>query len=114
MIANFNFIHDKDHYHGCYRYYDRKNNSTLSDVTEIHILELNKVKDIRDGKLWDWMKFFKSETKEEFKMLTEKNKDLEPALNELEKLSRDKAARFAAWREEKNWRDRQAIRKAGI
>ena len=114
VIADFDFIHDKDHYHGRYQYHDPKNNSTLSDVTEIHILELNKVKDVRDGKLWDWMKFFKSETREEFKMLTENNKDLEPAVDELEKLSKDRAARFAAWREEKEWRDKQAIKSAAI
>ena len=112
VIADFDFVPDKDHYHGRYRYHDRENNSTLSDVTEIHILELNKVQDVRDGKLWDWMKFFKSKTKEEFKMLAENNKELEPAVDELEKLSRDRAARFAAWREEKEWRDRQAVKTA--
>lgn len=41
-------------------------------------------------------------------MITEKNKDLEPAVDELEKLSRDRAARFAAWREEKEQRDKYA------
>lgn len=72
-------------------------NSFFSDVAEIHVLELEKVrrlKDYGDNKLRDWLLFIGANSKEEIQMLAEKNVDIKKAADVLEKLSQNDEARL--------------------
>lgn len=72
-------------------------NCFFSDVAEIHVLELEKVrrlKDYGDNKLRDWLLFIGANSKEEIQMLAEKNVDIKKAADVLEKLSQNDEARL--------------------
>lgn len=72
-------------------------NGFFSDVAEIHVLELEKVrrlKDYGDNKLRDWLLFIGANSKEEIQMLAEKNVDIKKAADVLEKLSQNDEARL--------------------
>ena len=63
---------------------------------EWHIVELPKLPQIDDGTdLYDWVRFIKAESKEEFEMAVKGNEYLEAAYKELEIISQDAQKRIA-------------------
>jgi len=67
----------------------------FADILEINTLELSKLPEKEDGTpLWEWMKFLKSESKEEFDMIAEKNPVINKAVVRLAELSQDERARM--------------------
>lgn len=72
----------------------------LTDVLEIHFLELPKLskldslKDIDDPVL-DWLEFIDAKSKEGMKMLAEKNENIKAAYEILQRASQSKEARMA-------------------
>ena len=72
----------------------------LTDVLEIHFLELpklsklDKLKDI-DDPILDWLEFINADSKEGMEMLAEKNENIKNAYEILQRVSKSKEARMA-------------------
>jgi thymidylate synthase len=84
---------------------------------EIHTLELPKLPVEEDGTpLWEWMKFLNANSKEDLKMVAEKNQTIKKAVSALEKISEDQKARWAydnqqKWLWDQTAREREAMAK---
>ena len=78
----------------------------MSDIIEIHTLELKKLPDGADGtELYDWAKFIAADTEEELNMIAERNPQVAQAVVKLRELSADERARDLYERREKARRD---------
>ncbi len=94
VILEFKLIKENTAYHNIFRLYDKDTQTTLTDVVEIHTLELLKLPQVDDNTdLSYWLQFFKARRKEEFSMLAERSPMLQKAYEELETLSQDKSTR---------------------
>jgi len=81
----------------------------LSDIIEIHTLELEKLPEGADGtELYDWAKFIAADTEEELNMIAERNPQVAKAVVKLRELSADERARDTYERREKARRDQAA------
>jgi predicted transposase/invertase (TIGR01784 family) len=88
-------------YHHRFVFYDGKAGVALTDMMEIHTLELGKLPMVSDGtELYDWAKFINAETEEELKMVAERNRTIEEAVDLLRELSADKEAQSLYFRRE--------------
>ena len=72
----------------------------LTDILEIHFLELPKLEKFKisqneNDPIVRWMKFLNAKSKEVMKVLAQKDKDIEKAVHILEYLSEDEQARMA-------------------
>ena len=98
-ILNNNHFNDSSAYHKIYRLYDQKNHSTMTDLLEFHMLELNKVPQEGDNQpVYDWCKAFifsREEDVEALEQLKSEAPKLEKALGKLKVLSRDTQAQEA-------------------
>ncbi len=83
-ILDFNLSNRKK-YHTVYYLMDEEGNK-LSDMLEVHVLELNK-KLTGQGEVDDWIRFFNIRTEEDLKMIKTKNLGILKAIGELERLS---------------------------
>ena len=81
-------------YHNRYSLCD-KTGKQFTDILEVNTLELSKLPETADGTaLWAWLKFLKSESKEEFEMVAEKNPTIGKAVARLVELSQDERTRM--------------------
>jgi predicted transposase/invertase (TIGR01784 family) len=93
-------------YHHRFTFYDPDAGVELSDIIEIHTLELEKLPENADGtELYDWAKFIAAETEEELNMIAERNPQVKRAVVRLRELSTDERARDLYERREKARRD---------
>ncbi|MHC1748013.1 MAG: Rpn family recombination-promoting nuclease/putative transposase [Cellulosilyticaceae bacterium] len=72
----------------------------LTDVLEIHFLELPKLEEVHELKgeeedLIEWLEFLDAKSRGEMEMLAEKNDNIKKAYTILQKVSQDKTARMA-------------------
>jgi predicted transposase/invertase (TIGR01784 family) len=86
--------------HSCYHLTEDKQGHCLTDVLEVHFLELPKLfeKGItvsNDDAIVQWMLFIDGKSKEVMEMLAAKNKDIGNAFDLLKIISNDKNARMA-------------------
>jgi predicted transposase/invertase (TIGR01784 family) len=90
-------IKGSDKYHHHFGLYDIENKILLTDLLEIHTLEIPKARKIFDGtedtRLLDWMKFLDVKTEEELNMLAQKSPVMKKATIRLLELSADEKAR---------------------
>jgi len=94
IITDFSLIKENDKYHNRYTLRD-ETGSQFTDILEVNTLELNKLPETEDGTdLWAWLKFLKSESKEEFDMVAEKNPRIKQAVVRLAELSQDEKTRM--------------------
>ena len=98
-IVDFNCI-EINKLHTSFHITEDETNKKLTDVLEIHYLELPKLFDNNIPKdesepLVQWMMFLQSRNKEAFEMLAEKNEKIKKAYNILEVISKDDNARAA-------------------
>ena len=89
-----------DQLHTCYHLIEVGSGHRLTDVLEVHFLELPRLrKAILDGPgadpLTQWMLFIDGESQEVMKMLAHDNKDIRQAYTLLEVISQDKHKRMA-------------------
>jgi len=78
----------------------------LTDIIEIHSLELDKLPEGADGtQLYDWARFINAESEEELNMIAERNPEVGKAVVKLRELSADERARDLYERREKERRD---------
>jgi len=93
-ILDFELIKENRAYHNTFTLYDKNTQTQFIDKLEIHTLELPKIPvSDENSALMNWLKFLKSETKEEFKMLAQKSPELQKAYEELAYLSQDENTR---------------------
>lgn len=113
-IVDFNireFIEEE--YHTKWQIRENKNRELiLTNDFEIHIIEMKKAKEIlkkdKKDKIAQWMSFFDNPNSMEVKEMSEKNEDINEALEQLRKLSSNKELVERLDREERAERDRRA------
>lgn len=104
-ILDFNLV-DSDEYHTVYRLRD-KNGKDLTDLFEIHIIELGKT--LHGTELVnDWIRLFNVESEEDLKMIKSKSTGIIEAIKELRTMSLGKTLRYMYEEHLKAVRDRRA------
>ncbi len=104
-ILNFNYLRENNRYHNTYILKEKENNEILTELQEIHFVELTKIIDdeynkmekikykIKEDPLFLWALFLKNPQSEVVKMYKEKLRELKKAAEELERLSQDEENR---------------------
>ena len=110
VITEENLIPDSPQYHHRFTMYDPDTKVELTDIVEIHSIELRKLPVNADGTaLYDWAKFIDAETEEELNMVAQRNPQVGRAAVKLRELSADERARDMFERREKGRRDVEAL-----
>ena len=100
-ILDFEYIRQCNKFHTVYHFREDAENLMYTDVMEIHVVELPKLPSLNDGtSLYDWVRFIKAETREEFEMLAKQSKYLEAAYETLDQISADEEKRHQYLRRE--------------
>ena len=90
LISAEEAIKNSPYYHHTFHYYDKEHDVLLTDLVEIHVLELSKLPEQPDeSKEYNWLKFFKSDTREELEMVAITDESIKEAYDELERLNQD-------------------------
>jgi predicted transposase/invertase (TIGR01784 family) len=85
--------------HSVYHVVEDENQSRLTDVLEIHFLDLEKLRSGQDieglnPSMLKWLRFLAAKRKEEFEMLAKEDKELDRAYERLQQISADDEARI--------------------
>ncbi|MPQ45314.1 Rpn family recombination-promoting nuclease/putative transposase, partial [Clostridium tarantellae] len=93
-ILNFKYLNN-DRFHNAYRLKEIEVNEELTDVLEIHFIEIPKLKDNSDERdmLVAWTEFLKNPESEKVRALEMSVKEIREAKNELIKISCDEKQR---------------------
>lgn len=113
-ILNFKYLKN-DRFHNGYRLKEINTNEELSDVIEIHFIEIPKLKDDSDEKdmLVAWTEFLKNPESEKVRSLEMSIKEIREAKDELIKMSNDEKQRALYEMREKRLKDEiSALNKA--
>lgn len=104
-ILDYNCIKNEK-CHNSFHVREDEENFILSDVLEIHFVEIKKpYKDYENDKLAQWIEFLKADSKEVLEKMAETSEDLKRALDVLLSMSQDKATRAAYLSREMALRD---------
>lgn len=113
-IVDYSFI-SGNKYHNVFNLREEETNLKLTDVIEIHFIELGKLKSINTiDKLSQWMNFIKGESKEVILEMAKVNKDIEKAYDILRTMSQDKEARMLYLAREMALHDEATIRENAL
>lgn len=119
-ILDFNYLNSED-FHSCYHYYEDTTQELLTDLAEIHFIELPKFKQAKkdyNNKLHRWLSFLVNPTGEEIDMLKNDDSEIKEAINVLYQISGDSDIVYLAELRDKAIRDEksrlQGARKEGI
>ncbi|MCL2405924.1 MAG: Rpn family recombination-promoting nuclease/putative transposase [Defluviitaleaceae bacterium] len=94
IITDYTLKSNNNKYHNRFSLAD-ETGEQFTDILEVNTLELSKLPETEDGTLlWEWMKFLKSESKEEFDMIAERNPVINKAVVRLAELSQDERTRM--------------------
>jgi len=99
IITDHTLIKQSEKFHHKFGLYDIENNVKLTDILEIHTLEIPKARKLFDNneaqnpQLLDWMKFLDAKTEEELNLLAQKSPVMKKATMRLLELSADEKAR---------------------
>ncbi|MDR1250336.1 MAG: Rpn family recombination-promoting nuclease/putative transposase [Treponema sp.] len=106
VITDYTLLYDEDDYLNIYEPRNRKSGKLFSDLQQYVILELPKLPDEDDGQpVWPFLKFFKCRKQEEFEMLRKRHPELEPQVEEYQRISWSQRRRLLADYWEKQRRD---------
>jgi predicted transposase/invertase (TIGR01784 family) len=95
VITFFDIIKGTSEYHDVFQYRSAKTGAVFSDITEIHTLEMTKLPENADNtELWNWLRFIKAKTKEEFNMIAAASPQMREAVGILAELSADEQNRM--------------------
>jgi len=86
IICDHNLLEEEDGYINEYTLRN-VNNHSFTDLQRLIILELPKLPETADNKIWPWLQFFKCKSKEDFEMLTKKHPELEKPVYYAKKMS---------------------------
>jgi len=99
IITDHTLIKQSEKFHHQFGLYDIEINVKLTDILEIHTLEILKARKLFDNnesqnpQLLDWMKFLDAKTEEELNVLAQKSPVMKKAAMRLLELSADEKAR---------------------
>jgi len=120
IITDHTLIKKSEKFHHKFGLYDKENKVSLTDILEIHTLEIPKARKLFDDnetpnpKLIDWMKFLDAKTEEELNVLAQKSPVMKKATIRLLELSADEKARQLYEARLKEQRDNQAREKGTV
>ena len=108
-ILDFKYLKN-DRFHNGYRLKEIETNEELTDLEEIHFIEIPKLKKINSEKdivdvLEGWVEFLRDPESEEVRKLEMTNKEIREAKDELYRLSMDEKERALYFIREKSIRD---------
>ncbi len=85
---------EKEGYHSIYKIKEIEENYLLTDLLEIHFLELTKLdKYTKDESLYNWLKFISGDSREEMVEVAKTNDNIDKAFEILENISLSKEER---------------------
>jgi len=97
IITDHPLIEESDKFHHHFGLHDLESKVLLTDILEIHTLEIPKARkyfdDTEDTTLLNWMKFLDAKTEEELNVLAQKSPVMQKATLRLLELSADEKAR---------------------
>jgi predicted transposase/invertase (TIGR01784 family) len=106
VITDYTLLPDEDDYLNVYDMRNRKSGRLFTNLQEYVILELPKLPEEDDEHpVWPFLKFFKCRRKEEFEMLGKRHPEVEPQVEEYQRISWSKRRRLLADYWEKQRRD---------
>jgi predicted transposase/invertase (TIGR01784 family) len=73
---------------------EKKEHFPFNDLTEINVLNLERLPEEGEGKLLDWLRFLKAKGEEEIKMVAERDPVIKEAYCKLQEMSEDEANRM--------------------
>lgn len=92
-ILDFNTL-DTKKYHSMFKLKENEENYILTDLLEIHFLEMKKLDEYKENDdLSQWVSFIKADSKEELDKMAKVNSNIDKAVNVLTIMSQDKKAR---------------------
>lgn len=92
-ILDFNTL-DTNKYHSIFKIKEDEENYTLTDLFEIHFLEMKKLNGYsKEDDLSQWINFIKADSKEVLEEMAKVNSNIDKALHVLETMCQDKKAR---------------------
>jgi predicted transposase/invertase (TIGR01784 family) len=94
VITDYDSIPESERCHTVFRMLEQEEHFPFNGLTEIHVLNLERLPAKGDGKLMDWLRFLKAEREEEFKMLAAKDPIINEAYCKLQAMSEDEANRM--------------------
>ncbi len=95
-ILNFDIFKNIHRMHNAFLFKEVETNQVLTDLAEIHFIELPKInfaQPEKDSPLMDWLLFIDQPESKEVEMITHKNAEIQQAKDLLYTLSMDKEAR---------------------
>jgi len=118
IVTDHPLIKESEKYHHHFGLYDIESGVLLTDILEIHTLEVPKARKLNEdttkASLLNWMKFFDAKTEEELKVLAQKSPIMQKATLRLMELSADEKARQLYEARLKEQRDSYAREKGAI
>jgi predicted transposase/invertase (TIGR01784 family) len=108
LIIDFRLIKKNSRYHNRFTLYDPQSATELTDILEIHTLELSKLPEKADNYLWNWLRFIRAESREDLDMVAQTSPMIKKAVGKLLELSQDERARMLFEAREKERRDNAA------
>jgi len=92
-ILDFNTL-DTNKYHSMFKLKENEENYVLTDLLEIHFLEMKKLDVYKENDdLSQWVSFIKADSKEVLEKMAKVNPNIDKAVNVLTTMSQDKKAR---------------------
>ena len=119
VITGETLLNKHNQYHDRFVMYSPGTQTQLTDILEVHTLELPKLPPESDGTdLWNWLKFIQAENKEELAMLVQNNPQMQGPVDKLLQVNQDSYARRAFEAREKERRDilsrERRVRREGV
>lgn len=119
-ILDFELFSDYNGFHTKFHLWDDEFRFKYSEVLEFHVLELKKLGKYlqEEGELLDWVKFFNSETREDFEIVAKRNRYIGEAYKDVLNLSESEIKRYEYRAREKALKDHvsftNAARREGL
>jgi len=108
IVADFDFIPESEKCHTVFQMLEKDEHFPFNDLEEVHVLCLEKLSKLDNESLGEWLRFIKSESKEEFMKFAEKSPVFEKAVDVLTEVSADDYNRMLYEARLKEWRDNKS------
>jgi predicted transposase/invertase (TIGR01784 family) len=105
LIVDYVLISKSPHYHNRFTLYNPVLAVEFTDLIEIHTLELLKLPETADNYLWHWLRFLRTESKEDLDIVAQASPKLGKVVVKLLKLSKEERARMLYEAQVKQERD---------
>jgi predicted transposase/invertase (TIGR01784 family) len=104
-ILDYNYRPGKN-FHHTYNLIEKNSGDILTDLLEIHIIELKKVESDKSNMFCNWMKFLHADTEAEMAVLAKRSPKINKAYAHIVRLSADEKAQMIEEQLEKGRKDR--------